>query len=273
MKLTGIIYTILTFLLISTSSLLAQPNPAQLADQISDRNIQRLANIETLSITVEPEGGGLIPATTTKYVKKTEGGRTWLEPEDEDYDTNTGVLSGIFDDQMPKLVRGASSVVREQMDGYSVYKIFVDDADLLNELMDDDMEFTEDGVDVKNITIWIDSDELVARKVRFDQISDEGNEMIVEVIMSDYKNHSGLPIAHSIQFNIEGLDTQFTEEDRAEARKAMAALKEQLAQMPEAQRRMIEEQMKPQLERFEAMLESGEMGRMALRVTDVRVNQ
>ncbi|TVR27202.1 MAG: hypothetical protein EA390_14090 [Balneolaceae bacterium] len=271
MKLTGILTTILTFLLISTSTLLAQPSPAQLADQISDRNMQRLANIETLFITVEPEGGGLIPATTTKYVKKTEGGRTWLEPEDEDYDTNTGLLSGVFDDQMPKLVRSASSVEREQLDGYSVYKIFVDDADLLNEMMDDDMEFAED--EVKNITIWIDSDELVARKVRFDQISDEGHEMIVEVIMSDYQNHSGLPIAHSIQFNIEGLDAQFTEEDRAEARRAMAELEEQLAQMPEAQRRMIEEQMKPQLERFEAMLESGEMGRMVLRVTDVRVNQ
>jgi hypothetical protein len=272
MKIPGISTVILVLLFIAAETMSAQ-SPSQLADQISDRNMQRLANIESLTITVEPEGGGLIPANTTRYIKMTENGRTWLAPEEDDFDTNTGILSGVFDDQMPELVRGASSVSSEQLNGHSVYKIFIDDADLLNEMMDDDMEFSDGEADVKNITLWIDSSELIARKIRFEQLDETGNEINVEILMQEYQNHSGLPIAHTVHFNIEGLESQFTEEDIAEARKAMSELEQQLSQMPEAQRRMIEQQMKPQLERFEAMLESGEMGKMVLRVTDVKVNQ
>ena len=272
MKIPEISTIILSLLFIAAETMSAQ-TPSQLADEISDRNMQRLANVESLIITVEPDGGGLIPPNTTRYVKMTENGRTWLAPEDDDFDSNTGLLSGIFDDQLPKLVRGASSVSSEQLDGYSVYKIFIDDPDLLNEMMEDDMEFSEGDADVKNITLWIDRVELIARKLRFEQLDEAGNEMSVEILMQEYQNHSGLPIAHMIHFNIEGLESQFTEEDIAEARKVMSELEQQLSQMPDAQRRMIEQKMKPQLERFEAMLESGELGKMVLRVTDVKVNQ
>jgi hypothetical protein len=250
----------------------AQPNPAQLADQIIERNNQILANIESLEITVEPEGAGFFPPSVTRYVKRTVNGNSWLEPVGDDPDSDSGLLSGVFDDQVPVLVSGASHISQESLNGFSVYKVVVDNEELLNELIEDDLEFSESEIHVKRATMWIDSEELVARKIYFEQMDEEGKELNVEILLNDYRKHEGLPIAHSVQFKIEGIASQFTEEDIAEARDAMNQMKEQLSQMPEAQRNAIERQLAPQIEQFEAMIESGEVGGMTLIVTEVKVN-
>jgi len=253
----------------------AQPSPGQLADQIIDRNNERLSQIHTIEIEVTMGEGGIIPASATRYIKRTEQGRSWLEPEGDDPDMDSGLLSGVFDDQVPILISGASSISNESMNGYRVYKVVVDDVDLLNRLIEDDFEFEDDmdmEMEVKRATMWIDRDELIARKMFFEQTDEYGNDLNVEITLSDYREHQGLPIAHSVSVKMSGIDTQFTEEDIAEARQALRELEQQLQQMPEAQREMIERQLRPQIERFEQMIESGEIGEIIFRVTDVRVN-
>jgi hypothetical protein len=266
----------LKMFLLTAAALKAQPAPGQLADQIIEKNNERLSQINSIEITLDTGEGGMIPATVTRYIKRTEEGRSWLEPEGDDPDMDSGLLSGVFDDQVPILVSGASSITNESLNGYRVYKVVVDDVDLLNRLVQDDFEF-DDGEDmemeVKRATMWIDRDELIARKVFFEQVDENGNDLNVEITLSDYREHSGLPIAHAVSIQMSGIETQFTEEDIAEARQALRELERQLEQMPEAQREMIERQMRPQIERFEQMVESGEIGEITFRVTDVRVNQ
>ncbi len=252
----------------------AQPSPERLADQIAQKNSERIANIDNIMITVSPENGGFFPETTTSYEKVNRNGRDVLVAEDADLDL--GILSGSFDDQMPRLIRAAHTITSESLDGRPVFKVEVDDTDALNDLgSDEDFGFEDDEVVVINAIVWIDQAELYPLKIEMGQISEEGFEISVTITMGDYREYHGLTIPHRISMNIDGLDGQFSDEDMVMAREYMRELEEQLAELPVQQREMLEEQLRPQLEMFEAML-AGEglgMGEMVFMVTDVQVNR
>lgn len=251
-------------------NVIAQPGPDQLANQLIDLNNERLSNIESVEITIQMAAMGITNQSTTQLIKRSENGESWLEPLYDDSDTD--MVSGVFDEQLPALIRGASSVSNDVFDGHSLYMIVIDDVDLFNELASADMEFTEDDFQIKKATIWLDQDELIARRVNFEQSDVSEGEMSIDIFFNDYRYYEGLPIAHSIEYSIHGIETQISEDDIAEARSAMRRMEEQLEQMPEAQRKVIEQQLKPQMEQFETMIESGGMTEMEIIVTDVKIN-
>lgn len=251
----------------------AQPTPGQLADMILEMNSDRLSDITAVEITVQTEDN-LIPQSTTRYIKQSENGRVWLRPENEDPEIDSGLLSGVFDDQLPILISGAASIENEQLGEFSVYRVFIDDTDLLNTLVSDDIEFEDMSgeMSVRAATVWLDREQLIARKLRFVQGDDSGKELIVEIHMEDYQVYSGLPVAHTVTFQFSGMETEFTDEEIAEARQGLEAFRQQLEQMPEAQRKMIEQQLQPQIERMESILNTGEIGDMVFLVKEVRIN-
>lgn len=251
----------------------AQPTPGQLADMILEMNSDRLSDISVVEITVQAEDN-IMPQSTTRYIKQSENGRVWLRPENEDPEIDSGLLSGVFDDQLPILISGASSIENEQLGDFDVYRIFIDDTELLNTLVSDDIEFEDVSgeMSVRTATVWLDREELIARKLRFVQADESGKELIVEILMENYQIHSGLPVSHIVTFQFSGMETEFSEEEIAEARRGLEAFRQQLEQMPEAQRRMIEQQLQPQIERMESILDSGEIGDMVFLVKEVRVN-
>lgn len=267
----SVILACFTFLPVLSAG--AQPSPGQLADMIIERNTERLRSIDVLEITVVTEDG-VIPETTTRYVKRSEEGRVWLEPDESEPEVDSGLLSGVFDDQLPIIISGASSVENDRVGDFNVYRVFIDDADLLNSLISDQMEFDDvsDEMEVKTATVWLDRDELIARKLKFDQTDGENRDLTIDILLDDYRNHSGLPVSHKVTFQISGLESQFSDQEIEEARRGMEEFRKQLEQMPEAQRRMIEQQMRPQIERMEMMLESGEIGDMVFLVKEVKVN-
>lgn len=256
-------------LIVTAGMATAQPSPDRLADRIIQKNSERLANVERIEITVEMEQG-MIPASTTTYVKKTENGNVWLEPEGDDYDSE--MATGLFDRQVPELIRKASSVTNENLGRYATYRVLIDDQQALQEMTEGDFEIDEIPGEMKQAIIWIDADELLARKIHFEQVDEQGNIMSVEIVMNDYQTHSGMPIAHRMEMKIEGLDSQFSEADIEEARRVIDEMEKHLSQIPASQRSMLEEQMRPQLDQYKAMLESGEMGKIVMKVTEVRVN-
>lgn len=251
----------------------AQPSPGQLADMILEMNSDRLSDITVVEITVMAEDN-IIPQSTTRYIKQSENGRVWLRPENEDPEIDSGLLSGVFDDQLPILISGAAGIENEQLGEFDVFRVYIDDTDLLNTLVSDDIEFEDISgeMSVLTATVWLDREELIARKLRFVQGDDLGNELIVEILMENYQLHSGLPVSHTVTFQFSGMETEFSEEEIAEARRGLEAFRQQLEQMPEAQRRMIEQQLQPQIERMESILDTGEIGDMVFLVKEVRVN-
>lgn len=268
----------LVFAVYSTQGI-AQPSAAQLADRLDQVNLERIQNIDQLQITNVITSGmmeGL--ETVTNYEKVQRDGRDVLEAVDSDNTYEMGEMTGYFDEMMGEMVRHAGSVEEENYDGHSVYRIEIDDREFLSSFADDERitgdEFEELDEDFapESVVLLIDSDELIIYRATFYQQSSQGDAITMHISLSEYEDFSGLPIPRVVDLEIEGLDQMISEEELAEAREALREMESQLEQMPEAQRNMIEQQLRPQIEQFEQLVQQGEIGNMRVEVTDVVVN-
>ena len=274
----GLALTALFFIIYSVSAV-AQPTAAQLADQVDRINEERIAQIDRLEIVSEITGGMLAGMETRSiYEKSTRDGRQVLVPVEVDDISEIGEFSGQFDDMMGEMIRHASSIENDTYNGAVVYRVTVDDQEYLRQL-GETAAFSAEELDEmdgefmpESVVIWIDRNELITYRVSMKQYIDEDIGITVHIKLSDYQNHSGLPIPHLMEMEVEGLDDLVSDEELAEARRAMAELEEQLEQMPPAQREMIEQQLRPQIERFEQMLEQGELGSARIEIKEVIVN-
>lgn len=266
--------TAMISLLVAGNTLSAQPAADDLANQLEEAYQDRISGINQMEVTTRMQGG-LFPEmeSVTRFEKVQRGGRDQLVQVDAD-NTSSNLFEGMFDDALPQLVRNASSITMDQRDGEEVYRIVVDDPELLRQMGEESMIDEEMGgeVTLDSVTIWLDSDELVTRHLTFQQTGEGGEEITVQIGFFDYQTHSGLPVSHRMSFNVEGIDQFISDEQMQQARAAMQQMEEQLAQMPEAQRQMIEEQMRSQMEQFEAVMDGGEMGAAEMEVIDIVID-
>lgn len=258
--------------LLTAGSVAAQPAPAELSEQIYQANEERLSGIESLELTVEMNmAGTVMNESTTRYVKEVSNGRSMLVVEKTGAMDDSELVEGIYDGTLEELVSGAESIENDQVDGRSVYKLVIRDRELLNQMEGEAFDTDEMEFEIDKGTLWIDRDMLVPVQMIYEQEDGEPG-ITMEILMSDFETHSGLPVARTMSFEMKGMDQMFTEEEIAEARNAMKEMREQLEQMPEAQREMIENQMSGQIEQFEQMIESGNAGSNTVKVTSIKVN-
>lgn len=258
--------------LLMAGSAAAQPSPAELSEQMYQANEERLSGIESLELTVEMNmGGTVMNESTTRYVKEVNNGRSMLVMEKSGDMADSELVEGMYDGTLEELVAGAESVENDEVNGRNAYRLVIRDRELLNQIEGEAFEADEREFEIDKGTLWIDSDMLVPVRMIYEQEDGEPG-ISMEILMSDFETHSGLPVARTMSFEIEGIDQMFTEEEIAEARNAMKEMREQLDQMPEAQREMIENQMSGQIEKFEQMVESGNAGSNSVKVTSVKVN-
>lgn len=262
---------VMLLLFVFGTTLTAQPAANDLADRLEEVYQDRISGISQMEVTTRMQGG-MFPEmeSVTRFEKVQRGGREQLVQVAAD-NTSSNLFEGMFDDALPQLVRNASSITMDQRDGEEVYRIQVDDSELLQQMGEESMidEEMEGEFNLDSVTIWLDPDELVTRHLTFQQTGDGGEEITVQIGFFDYQTHSGLPVSHRMSFNVEGIDQFISDEEMQQARAAMQQMEEQLAQMPEAQRQMIEEQMRSQMEQFEAVMEGGEMGTAEMEVIDI----
>jgi hypothetical protein len=266
------ILTALIICMTGVSALIAQPSITDLADQVNRVNQERLSTIETLELTVQTITGDTAdPETLNRYVKDVRNGTAVLVPDTESDQmmTNQEYIEGVFDGTFENLIRGAESIENDQLNGRAAYKLTITDPQLLNEYEDGMSGDDYAGPDIQQADLWIDRELLVPVQMVYSM----GGDFSVEVLMENYEMHSGLPIAKKMTIDIKGVSSMFSEKDREEARRAMEQLRNQLAQIPEAQREMIESRMAGQIEQFERILESGNMSATTVNVRNVRVNQ
>ena len=259
---------------LAAAAAVAQPSADRIAEEMVNKYEESLSQIETLSMTIQVNEGGLIPDMTTRYVKKiNENGTPYLDLENEnDMEMDFSALAGSVD-QMVELIRGAESITEERLNGTDTYKVYVNDSELLKTLDQSEMEMEEMEIVFDAATIWIEINSMNVRKIFMEQTVEGDKNMNMEMSLDDYREFSGYPVPMAMTMKIGGMSSQFSNEEIAEAREAMREMEEQLSQMPEAQREAIERQIKPQMEQFEQMLESGEGMTMNIAVTDVKVNE
>lgn len=268
MKIKNIPGILLLILLITAGNLIAQPNPNELADQVQQITEVRLANINTITIVSTSDMPMMEGEVSSMMVKQVRDGRSVLVSQ-EDLDSDHEIVGGMYDGSIEELIRGADSVEHARYEGKEVYRVHISDRSLLNEFMEQDIDF-EDEIVMETAVLILDRDELLPLKMQFSTADEIGFSVIV--MAGDYREFNGLPIAHTVQFKMEGVDNLISEEDREEARMMLEQMEQQLAQMPEAQREMIERQMAGQLEQFRAMLEGEDMGNFTITVVSVEVN-
>ncbi len=271
--------TILLALILISNSSFAQPSTSQLADRLGQIHQERIEQINQIEITSRFTAGMLEgEESTTVYEKVDKNGKYVLEPVESDDLYEAGEMTGLFEDILAEMVLNSSAIENDTYNGYSAYKILVDDPDFLNELStsdalaDDEFDDLEEELITESFTFWLDNDNLVMYHGSLANQGPDGQKITVNFSFSDYETHSGLPVPMVTEVEIDGMEQLFSDEEIAEARNAMREMEEQLEGMPEEQREMIEQQIKPQMERFEQMIESGEMGNSRLEVINVVVN-
>ncbi len=260
----------------------AQPSPADLADRLEQAHQEHIRQIDRLQITNRITSGMFDGEETVSVMVKTQrDGRYVLVPEDPDDFYDEDDITGFADEIYIEMIRNAGSIESDTWHGYQVYRITVDDPeflarfdgmDPLDEPMHDDFVdeegFMDDSVP-ESVTLWVDRSEMLIRGVAF---SYGNGGVTANYRFTDYQVFSGLPVPMVTEIEIEGLDQLISEEELAEARQALEQMEAQIEQMPEAQREMIRQQIQPQMERLEQMMQSGDMGKARVEVVDVVVN-
>jgi hypothetical protein len=267
-----LLLTALLTIMTGLSALIAQPSISDLADEIYQVNQARLSNIETLELTIQTKTGDTdISEDINRYVKEVRNGAAMLVPnaDSDEMIGNQEYIEGIFDGTFEDLVRGAEFIDNDQLNGRRAFKLTITDLQLLNESQSGISGDEDSGPEMQKADLWIDRELLVPLQMIYATTGD----FTVEVRMENYELHSDLPIAKKMSIEVKGVSSLFSEEDREEARRGMEQLRNQLSQMPEAQREMIESQMAGQIEQLEQILESGHMSVTTVNVTNVRVNQ
>ncbi|MGM0507057.1 MAG: hypothetical protein ACQER4_07720 [Bacteroidota bacterium] len=263
----------LALLLIGVSPVYAQVDRESLAQDLEELYQERLAGVTRLEITSVMEEGMMQGMESTTILEKVEvEGRPTLRQVDSEGEFE-GLFEGMYDDVLPAIVRNATSITEETLDGSNGYRILVEDTEFLASLDPSDAMVDEEvagDFELESAELFLDAEMKLVRAVSFRQTGEGGEEITVHFRLSDYREHAGFPVPWDMEFELEGLDQMISEEQMAEARRAMEEMESQLEEMPEAQRQMIEEQIMPQMQQFEGLLNSDEPGRAVMRVQDVQ---
>ncbi len=161
----------------------------------------------------------------------------------------------------------------ESVDGRDCYVIAIEDFSGID--MGQEMDMGEGSFVPEKGVFYIDDAEYVIRKLTLDGQMEADGEMqpfAMTSLMTDYREVEGMLHPFLITVSLEGAIPGMSEGDMLELRQQMEEMEQQLADMPESQRAMVERMMKPQMERLEQMMGGGGM-EVTIQTLEVRVNQ
>ncbi len=208
---------------------------------------------------------------TVYYKKAYDNGRPYFESRVKDAEdqeltsgsnlTDAEVFSRVHDAVLEKGVYKGTN----EVNGHHVHVIYID-------RVDDIVEEPWAPETFEDVYLRIDPDKWVIREIEYKaHVEHEGEERIINQLiqMRDYRDVKGMQISYETAIIIRGL--ALTEEERREAEEGIAEFEQELEEMPEAQRRMVEQMMGDRLDEFKSMLED-DVFETVSRVQEVRVN-
>ena len=208
---------------------------------------------------------------TVHYKKAWDNGRPYFKSRVKDADQQE-VTSGsnltdaeVFSRVYEALMKDGEYKGTDEVNGYQVHVVYV--------------EKVENIVDepwaphtFEDVYLRIDPNDWVLRELEYKtHIEYEGEDRIINQAFQqrDYRDVEGMQYPYETAIIIRGL--ALTEEERREAEEGLADFERRLEEMPEAQRRMVEQMAGDQIERFRQMLEDDRYETVN-RVREVRVN-
>lgn len=164
----------------------------------------------------------------------------------------------------------------EAGDNSDYFRWFMEDAELVGEeLIDDTATWhlraenpggtqTMNGqtVTIRSMSLWLSKDEYLPIKAKFageSIIDGQSQPVTIETLHSDFRTVAGTRLHEPFRrvMRISGMTAGLDKEQIAEARAQLEKMQTQMANMPEAQRKMMEKMMGPQLETIRKLAESG----------------
>ena len=169
----------------------------------------------------------------------------------------------------PDLIEHGEYAGRDEIDGNPVHVLFVPDLTALElgpPTGSEDMDF-----EPRSGRIYVDAELMVPRRLEFEGVAttDTGtHDVTMRMNMQDYREVDGLLMAYRTVMEVDGFQAMVDPEMQAQ----LEEMEAQMANMPEAQRAMMERMMGGQMEKLrEAMGGDGPMT-VEVEVTEVRVN-
>ncbi len=165
----------------------------------------------------------------------------------------------------------------ETVDGHPVWILEADDPAGL--------DLGVDGFTPSAIAFRVDRDDYVIRALHVEGELDTNGErrpVSYDVQLGDYREVDGMLHPFRTVLTFEGMTDSLSDEEQAEmaarleeAKRQMAEMEEQLASMPAAQRKMVEEQMKRMggVDGMQRQMAALAAGRVEVIVKEIRVNQ
>ena len=257
----------LTFALVAVAFLAPAVAAAQDAEKIVNEAYEqykkRMAGVDNYWVKQNIMGQEIV----TYYEKKmVDGEPVFVSEEMGDAE---GDEIGEMYAEFAKYAKRAKYQGEETVDGEKTYALFIDDFSGME--MGQDEEFTP-----KKGTFYLDADDYTLRKMTMEGVASEGGEreqpVTIEAYFKDYREVKGMLHPFLTTVRMEGVTAGMSEEEMQEARESLEELKTQMEQMPDAQREMMENMMKDQLEQLEQIVNSGTM-EMTLEVTELHVNE
>lgn len=210
--------------------LLAGSVQAQNASDIIDRMLQMhtdaLANIETMMMVTEMDGFISTDEPDTTYYRKVvlDNGLATMEPVTSIGD-RPSADSYNFAKNYQTLVENASYEGTESINGRTAHVLFIED---VSAFYDDVVASVPEEQEPQSGYLYIDSDDYVLLRMRFNINFDGEFEGGIEINMSDIRDVNGLKIPFLTEMKVEGISAEFDPEDLAEARENLQELREQL---------------------------------------------
>ena len=149
----------------------------------------------------------------------------------------------------------AQLVGEESIDGKAAWQVRADDVDRSQAL-------SQEEVSINSMSMWLSKDDYLPLKMRMEgttTVEAQSRPVTIEMLASDFRTVPGSQLLEPFHrvVSISGITANISDEQVAEARKAMAEFEKQLASMPESQRKMMQSMMGPQLEQMRNLAESG----------------
>jgi hypothetical protein len=123
-------------------------------------------------------------------------------------------------------------------------------------------------------TFWLGREDLLLRRVLVDgTMTNEGKTgpVTIDIHLSDYRTVDGLDHPFRTEMKMTGVSAGVSDADMEQARKSLDEMKSKMAEMPEDQRKMMQQMMGGQLEQLEKMVQGNELA-MEMIVKDLKVN-
>ncbi len=239
--------------------------PEEIIQRAVERYEERMAGIDNYTVVQEFMGF----ETELYFEKRMVDGRPVFQLVES--------MGGAGDDDMGQMYHEFMEVAeRAQLKGKEkigedeVYVLYIEDFSGLDMGEDEEEDFKP-----KKGTFYLGTDDYLLHKVRIEgEMEGESgtSPVTMEVLFEDYREVKGMVHPFRMVMSMTGLTAGMSEEDREEARRSLEELRARMAEMPEAQRSMMEGMMKDQISKLEEMINSGTM-QVTLEVKELRVNE